>query len=117
MRVVMLRILNPPLLNLPILEIFNLPLNPFQQVPFVLDLFLNRMQEIIMILGHVDLAFFDGDGSAAEGLLLLGEALLQPCFDGVALGLLQRHANVFSIVLISIYEDVLSKDLGWEEIY
>lgn len=72
----MLRILNPPLLDFPILEIFDLPLDAFQQVPLMLDLLLYAMQEIIMVLRHVDLPLLDGYGGAVEGLLLLGEALL-----------------------------------------
>lgn len=99
----MLRVLNSLLFYFPILEIFNLLLDPLQQVPLMLDLLLYAMQEIIMVLRHVDLALFNGDRGATEGLLLLGQALLQPCFDGVALGLLQRHVNRFSIVLIGIY--------------
>lgn len=72
MRVVMFRILNPLLLYFSILEIFNLSLDPLQQVPLMLDLLLNAMQEIIMVLRHVDLALFNGDRGAIEGLLLLG---------------------------------------------
>lgn len=66
MRVVMLRILNPPLLYFPILEILDFPLDPSQHIPLMLDLLLYAMQEIIMILRHVDLAFLDGDGCATE---------------------------------------------------
>ena len=68
----MLRILNPLLLYLLFLEVLDLPLDPAQQITLMLDLLLDGMQEIIMVLGHVDLSFFDGDWSAAETLLLLG---------------------------------------------